>query len=87
VLAQALEGAGFRSVEVRRVDSPVRLPSAADCARFERESFGALHQMMASMSEAERAETWVEIERELARFEGPEGFVGPCEMLVGAGTK
>ncbi len=87
VLAQALERAGFREVQVRHVDSPVRLPSAAQCVRFERESFGALHQMMTSLSEAERAATWDEIERELARFEGAGGFIGPCEMLVGAGTK
>jgi ubiquinone/menaquinone biosynthesis C-methylase UbiE len=87
VLAQVLERAGFRHVEVRRIDSPVRLPAAADCVRFERESFGALHQMMAALSETERRETWREIERELGRFQGREGFVGPCEMLVGAGTK
>ena len=65
VLAKALERAGFRDVEVRKVDSPVRLPSAAECARFERESFGALHQMMAAMSEGDRAETWREIEAAL----------------------
>lgn len=87
VLAKALEQAGFRDVEVRRVESPVRLPSAAECARFERESFGALHQMMAAMSGRERAETWKEIEAALGRFETDQGFVGPCEMLVGAGTK
>ena len=87
VLAKALEQAGFRDVEVRRVESPVRLPSAAECVRFERESFGALHQMMAAMSERERAETWKEIEVALGRFETDQGFVGPCEMLVGAGTK
>lgn len=87
VLAKALQQAGFRDVEVRQVDSPVRLPSAAECARFERESFGALHQMMASLSEAERAATWQEIEAALAKFETAEGFAGPCEMLVGAGTK
>ena len=87
VLAQTLERAGFREVQVRRVDSPVRLPTAAECVRFERESFGALHQMMAAMSEAERAETWAEIERELASFQRSDVFVGPCEMLVGAGTK
>jgi ubiquinone/menaquinone biosynthesis C-methylase UbiE len=85
VLARALEQAGFRDVEVRRVDSPVRLPSAAQCVRFERESFGALHQMMAAMSERERAETWEEIEGALSQFESDQGFVGPCEMLVGAG--
>jgi len=87
VLAKALELAGFRDVEVRRVDSPVRLASAAECVRFERESFGALHQMMAALSEEERAATWKEIEAALGKFEGPEGFVGPCEMLVGAGTR
>ena len=79
-------GAGG-DVEVRRVDSPVRLPSAAECVRFERESFGALHQMMAAMSERARAETWQEIEAALGKFETDQGFVGPCEMLVGAGTK
>jgi ubiquinone/menaquinone biosynthesis C-methylase UbiE len=87
VLARALEQAGFRDVQVRRVDSPVQLPTAAECVRFERESFGALHQMMAGLSEAERADTWREIEQALLRFESPAGFVGPCEMLVGAGTR
>lgn len=87
VLAQTLERAGFRNVEVRKVDSPVRLPTAKECARFERESFGALHQMMAAMSERERAETWEEIELALRTFETDQGFVGPCEMLVGAGSK
>lgn len=87
VLAKALQQAGFRDIEVRRVDSPVRLASAAECVRFERESFGALHQMMAAMSERERTGTWTEIEAALRKFETGEGFVGPCEMLVGAGTK
>lgn len=86
VLAATFERAGFGDVQVRAVDSPVRLPSAAECVRFERESFGALHQMMASLDEAGRADTWAEIARELARFESPQGFVGPCEMLVGVAT-
>lgn len=87
VLAATLEKAGLRDVEVRKVDSPVVLPSAAECVRFERESFGALHQMLASLSDAERADTWAEIEEALRRFETKDGFAGPCEMLVGAGTK
>jgi SAM-dependent methyltransferase len=87
VLAKVLQQAGLRDVEVRRIDSPVRLASAAECVRFERESFGALHQMMAAMSEGERTETWQEIEAALRKFETKDGFVGPCEMLVGAGTK
>ena len=88
VLARTLEQAGFREVRVDKVDSPVRLPTAAECVRFERESFGALLQMMAGMDEDEKADTWDEIERTLARFETSEGgFVGPCEMLIGSGMR
>ncbi|MDP2315635.1 MAG: methyltransferase domain-containing protein [Pseudomonadota bacterium] len=87
-LARALEQAGFRDVQVQKVDSPLRLPTAAECVRFERESFGALLQMMSGMMDDERAATWDEIESTLARFETrEEGFVGPCEMLVGSGTR
>jgi SAM-dependent methyltransferase len=86
VLEAAFAKAGLRDIEVRRVPSPVRLASAAECVRFERESFGALHQMMVGLDEAERASTWEAIEEALRQFEGGEGFVGPCEMLVGAGS-
>ena len=87
VLEEAYRGAGFRETETRVVPSPLRLSSAAECVRFERESFGALHQMLSGLPELERGGVWEEIERELGRFEGPDGFEGPCEMLVGVGTK
>jgi SAM-dependent methyltransferase len=87
VLAAELEQAGFHSVEVRRIPAPLRLPNAADCVRFERESFGALHQMLAGLDDEGRAAAWQEIEDTLAQFEGPGGFEGPCELLVGAGSK
>jgi ubiquinone/menaquinone biosynthesis C-methylase UbiE len=87
VLAAAYEEAGFREIEVRAVDAPVRFPSTAECVRFERESFGALHAMLAGVSEAERERAWAEIEEELCQFEGSDGFVGPCELLIGAATK
>jgi ubiquinone/menaquinone biosynthesis C-methylase UbiE len=86
-LEAAYEEAGFRDVAVTAVDSPVRLPSAADCVRFQRESFGALHQMMRSLTPAERDATWAEIVDALTAFEGPDGFVGPCEMLVGTAVR
>ncbi|MBA3596969.1 MAG: methyltransferase domain-containing protein [Methylibium sp.] len=87
VLAAAFERAGFGQIKVRPVPSPLRLPSAAECVRFERESFGALHQMMAGLDEREREEAWAEVHAELAKFETADGFVGPCEMLVGVATK
>jgi hypothetical protein len=87
VAEQALNAAGFRDVAVEAVPSPLRMPSSAECARFERESFGALHQMLSSLSEKEQAAAWDEIGEALGQFDGPDGFVGPCEMLVVSGTR
>jgi ubiquinone/menaquinone biosynthesis C-methylase UbiE len=86
-LAAVLEAAGFRDVAIEAVGAPVRLRSAAECVQFERESFGALHQMMSRLSESEQDDTWTEIADALTRFEGPEGFVGPCELLVATAAK
>jgi len=86
-LAEAFTGAGFREVHVESISTPLRLQSAAECLRFEQESFGALHQMLAGLDEAGREAAWTEIETELGRFERPDGFEGPCELLVGVGVK
>jgi len=87
VLEAAYQGAGFQDIRTRVVAAPLRLASASECVRFERESFGALHQMMSGLSEAEREETWREIEQELSQFENAGGFLGPCELVVGSGVK
>jgi len=87
VLEQALTDAGFRDVSVDAYDAPLRMASAAECLRFERESFGALHQMLAGVPEDEREAVWADVEEGLRQFETPEGFVGPCELLVGYGTR
>jgi SAM-dependent methyltransferase len=87
VLEEAFKRAGFHEVQTRVVAAPLRLPSAAECLRFERESFGALHQMLVSLTEGERKAAWEEIEQELSRFEGRHGFEGPCELVIGVGTK
>lgn len=87
VLEDAYRQAGFGQIVVRTLDAPVRMASVAEYVRFADEAFGALHQMLADMPEPDREATWDEITRELRQFEGPEGFVGPCEMIVGVGTK
>jgi hypothetical protein len=63
------------------------MASATECVQFERESFGALQQMLGGLNETEREQVWREIERELAKYEGAEGFESPCEVIVGAGVK
>ena len=83
----ALVAAGFRDVDVQTLSAPLRLPSAADCVRFERESFGALHQMLSGVPEDERAQVWADIELALREYETGDGFVGPCELHVLSGTR
>ena len=87
VAEQALARAGFRDITVEAVPSPVRMASAAECVQFERESFGALHQMLAGLAPPDQDAAWTEIGQALARFDGPDGFVGPCEMLVISATR
>jgi SAM-dependent methyltransferase len=87
VAESAYAAAGLVDITVSRVPSPVRMESAAECVRFERESFGALHQMLSGVDADRRDDAWREIEEALTQFEGPEGFVGPCEMLVVSATR
>jgi SAM-dependent methyltransferase len=87
VLEAALQQAGFDDVQTRIVPAPLRMLSAAECVRFERESFGALHQMLSGLAEPERHAAWNEIEQELSIYESNGGFEGPCELVVGVGTK
>jgi SAM-dependent methyltransferase len=87
VIEAAYAAAGFRDIEVERVDAPLRLSSAAEYVRFAQESFGALHQMLSTLDDTGRAAAWAEIAEELRAFEGPAGFVGPCELVIATGTK
>jgi SAM-dependent methyltransferase len=87
VLETAYANAGFGEVDVRPLEAPVRFPTAAECVRFERESFSALHAMLAGVGPAERDDVWREIEAELRQFEGPDGFEGPCQVLIGCARR
>jgi SAM-dependent methyltransferase len=87
VLTTVLETAGFKNVATHVQPAPLRLANALECVRFEQESFGALHQMLASLDANGRQEAWDEIARELAAYETTNGFEGPCELAIGFGTK
>ncbi|HEC11152.1 MAG TPA: class I SAM-dependent methyltransferase [Acidimicrobiales bacterium] len=87
VLGSELRAAGFGDIQVEVVDAPVLLPSAAECVRFERESFGALHQMLGGLDPDAREDVWIEIEKALGKFETSEGFVGPCELVIAGATR
>jgi SAM-dependent methyltransferase len=86
-IGELFESAGLREIEVEALEAPVRLDSATECLRFERESFGALHQMLAELDAPAREAAWDEVAHELEQFETDKGFLGPCELLIAAGTR
>jgi SAM-dependent methyltransferase len=87
VIEKAFSDAGFINVKTERVNSPLELSTAKECVKFEKESFGALHQMLSSLPDSEKESVWQEIETELQKFESDNGFQGPCEMVVAVGEK
>ncbi|MBS1559627.1 MAG: methyltransferase domain-containing protein [Bacteroidetes bacterium] len=87
VIEKAFSQAGFKNIKTEYIDSPLRLSSVKECLKFEKESFGALHQMMNGLAEAEKESVWLEIENEFLKFESASGFEAPCQMVAAAGEK
>lgn len=79
VIEKLFERAGFRNVSSALVDSPVVLPSAKICVQFEKQSFGALHQMMSSLVEEEKQAVWEEIEQELKNLKQTKASTVPAK--------
>ena len=69
------------------LDRPVAALGAGLDGAVKRESFGALHQMLAGLAPQGREEAWQQIGTELSRFDSADGFEGPCELIVAWGTK
>ncbi len=87
VIEDAYRRAGFRDIQVRAVPAPLRMASAAECLRFEKESFGALHHMLSGLGPEAKEATWREVEEALCKLETKDGFVGPCELVLAVGVK
>jgi SAM-dependent methyltransferase len=87
VLDDTLRQAGFQGIQIHRLSAPLRVASAAECIRFERESFGAFNQLMAHLPREKREAIWDEAEVAMQAFEGQHGFQAPCEALLAVGVK
>jgi SAM-dependent methyltransferase len=86
-IEELFKAAGLVDVQVRKINAPVVLPSAAECLRFEQESFGALHQMLGKLDDAAKAKAWTEVGEKLSAFESGGRFEGPCAMIAAVGRR
>ena len=85
-LASLFEAAGLSNVAAQTIPATVRLESVDEHLRFLKDAFGALHMLMRSMADDEKAETWGAVAEALAVYQGPDGFVSPAELIVCTGT-
>ena len=79
--------AGFSHVAVTRLEAPFRLPSAGAYVAFARAAAAPVHAVLAGLDPAARERAWTEMEAELGRFAGPEGWEGPNTLLLAAGRR
>ena len=81
-------GAGFLNVSVHAAPIPRRFPSAAAAVgNMKKATAGDIGELMNRLKETDRDRAWAEIEEKFKRFEGPNGFEAPGEVLIGVGTK
>lgn len=79
--------AGFLNVSVHAAPIPRRFQSAAAAVGNMRKGAGDIKEFMSRLNEADREQAWADIEEQFRRFEGPNGFEVPGEVLVGVGMK
>ena len=85
VLENAFRDGGFPDVTVHTVSTQHRFPPGAEIIRrIEGSESG---RYIAKLRDAEREQAWAEVEQQLRRFEGPNGWEFPGEVLIGIGTK
>jgi SAM-dependent methyltransferase len=87
VLEELYREAGFQNVSVHAAPIPRGFSSAAAAVGNMRKGAGDLKELMMELKEADREIAWAEIEEKFRRFEGPNGFEIPGEVLVAVGTK
>jgi hypothetical protein len=84
---ELFRAAGFRDVATTRLDAPFRLPSARVYLDFVRASASPIQQILGALDERKREAAWQAMEERLARFQTPQGWVGPNELLLTAARR
>jgi SAM-dependent methyltransferase len=86
-LEEVYRRADFLNMSVRAVPIRRRSPSAAAAVENMRKSASDTREVMNRLNEADRERAWAEIAEQFKRFEEPNGFEIPGEVLIGVGTK
>jgi hypothetical protein len=86
-LSGCYTAAGFRHVAEHTVDATRRFASRAEAFHYLTVTQNTSRELLAQLSEADRARALREIELALDEFVGEDGVALPGEAVVGVGTK
>ena len=86
-LAGCFTAAGFRDVAEHTVNATRRFTSRADAFHYLTVTQNTSRNLLAQLSDADRARALLEIELALDEFVGEDGVALPGEAVVGVGTK
>lgn len=87
LVEKTLEDSGFQEVCSVRIEQTFQMKSARECFEFLSEIAGAIHSILAPLSEEAQNQTWSEIQQSLAQFENESGFSSPSEFILVSGMK
>ncbi len=87
VLEGVYKQAGFSDVAIHRAALRRKFASLQDAIQTIKGSMAVLQDLMAKLNAADQARAWEQIEMEMSRFVGPNGFDAPGEALIGVGPK
>ena len=87
MIESLFERAGFKQVRTIELSAPMRLPSASHYVDFIRVSAGPIRDIVASLDAPARQAAWDEMTYRLACFDTHDGWEGPNELLLTAGTR
>jgi hypothetical protein len=79
--------AGFVGVQTTTLPAPMTLPSAEHYVDFIRTSAGPIRDMIAPLDAPARQAAWDAMAQRLACFDTRDGWEGPNELLLTAGTR
>ncbi|MEO7548610.1 MAG: methyltransferase domain-containing protein [Ramlibacter sp.] len=85
LLQELLQEAGFADVKVLPIAAPMRLPTAAHYLEFVRSAGSPIMQILAPLPQAAQQAAWDDMAAQLERFAGPDGWMGPNELLLCSG--
>jgi SAM-dependent methyltransferase len=87
VMHDSLQAAGFADITICLIDAPLRMASASECARFQREAFAGLDQLLYALPQSEREATWKEVTEALKPLEHDGAFHSKVQFIVGSGAR